>query len=266
MKTCPNCKAKIADQFQLCENCGYHFNKVFDKENIAPIKKNTDNKSMEEEKQFIEAFAKKWGVDKDFYNYLLSEEGQLCTLDGGAGVSEYRVYAFNLNQSDKEKILHWNESSTISEAITYWTFELDTEDFFIDWSCFEINLDLKTNKGDDIDIEYKVFDYDSLTIEEKIKIELKHVGVFEKYEYVLLLDEFRKGEHIGELFKIQKKFALSNFDNAIEIDGEIYYFYDMNVQQWKVKDRDYTFYKISNDLELIGEEKDFIVEVSKTFK
>ncbi len=262
LKKCPNCKTNLSDQHQLCEYCGYHFDSKFDKDYYKAETKTMDETPIEVNNDFIDFFASEWGIEKDKYSHLIREEGTLCKLSGAAGLSEYTVIAFKLDDFNKEKFLNWTESSTIAESIASWQIELDGEDFFLDWDCLDIELNLTDESGKDIEILEKEFDGDSLTIEKKIENELKRLKIFEKYDYLILIDEFRKGEQFEELFKIRNQYVFSNFNNAIEINNETTYFYEMLTSQWMIKSIEYTFYKISNDIEYIGEEEEFIKKIS----
>lgn len=259
LKTCPNCKANLNAQHQLCEYCGYQFERKAFKSEEKIINSSQKQDKIEVDNEFIISFAKEWGIEKNNYSYLMQEEGELIKIVGAAGVSELTAVAFKLDQKHIEQFLNWKGDSSIAEAIKYWEKDIEGEDFFVDWDCFEIDIDVVSESGKEYEIIHKEFDSDKLTLEDKMKTELfSQVSNCEKYNYVMVTDEFRKGEKFEEIFRIKTSSVYSNFNNKIEIDGEEHYFYELKTDQWQVKDIDYSFYKISDSVEYIGDEDEFI--------
>lgn len=252
MKTCPDCRATLSDHHHLCEYCGYQFEK---KEFNLTQKQN----NIEVDNEFIVSFAKEWGIGKNNYSHLMQDEGDLIKIVGAAGLSEFTAYAFKLDQKNKEFLLTKQYKSSIGNIIFFNEMGIEREFFFIDWNCMEIELDIESESGKEIEILKKIFDSDNLSLEDKIKIQLnRQVSNYEKYNYVMVVDEFRSGEKFEEIFRIKKPSVYSNFSNIIELDGVEHFFYDFNTDQWQVKDVDYSFYKISDTIEYIGEEAEFI--------
>ena len=259
LKTCPNCKANLSEQHQLCEYCGYQFERKEFKSDEKVLNSIQKQDKIEVNNEFIISFAKEWGIEKNIYAYLMQEEGELIKIVGAAGVSEFTAIAFKLDRENTELFLNMSNESSIAEAIKYWETDIEGEDFFIDWDCMDLDLDIESESGREIEILEKEFESDKSSLEDKIKTELfSQVSNYEKYNYVMVTDEFRKGEKFEELFRIKTSSVYSNFNNMIEIDGEEHYFYELKTDQWQIKDIDYSFYKISDSIEYIGDEDEFI--------
>lgn len=261
LKICPKCHSKLTSQSQLCEYCGYQFeNKEYEsqKKEIKLIR-NQNNKEADNE--FINSFAKRWGVEKSNYSYLMQEEGELIKIVGAAGVSELTAFAFKLDRELIKLFLNMSDESLIADAINNWS-SLESENFFIDWDCMDVNLSVESATGRKVEIFEKEYDSDKLSLEDKIKIELfNQVEYTEKYNYVMVIDEFRKGEKFEEILRMKTSPIYSNFNNIIEIDEDEYYFYELKTDQWKIKSIEYSFYKISESVQRIGNEDQFMKHI-----